>query len=166
MFDYGELRLLLLAMIAKRPRHGYELIKSIEERMAGSYSPSPGVIYPTLTWLHDMGYVGVDNVESGRKCYHLTELGQDFLRANAQAVAGVLNRAAPRGLPGQAPAEIVAAMGQLKAALRGRLGQGALDPADATQIAEALQQAARQIAGPEADPDPDVDPKVAAPDAP
>ena len=50
-FDYGELRLVALAMMAEQPRHGYEIIKGIEERMAGSYSPSPGVIYPTLSWL-------------------------------------------------------------------------------------------------------------------
>src|SRR5690606_20422761 len=50
-FDYGELRLLILSMIAARPSHGYELIKAVEERFGGSYSPSPGVIYPTLSWL-------------------------------------------------------------------------------------------------------------------
>src|SRR6516225_9138259 len=55
-FDYGDLLLVAIAMIAEQPRHGYEIIKGIEERMAGSYSPSPGVIYPTLSWLEDMGY--------------------------------------------------------------------------------------------------------------
>src|SRR4051812_23229092 len=60
LFEYGEPRLLLLAMIAERPRHGYELMKAIEERFSGSYSPSPGVIYPTLAWLDDMGYVAVE----------------------------------------------------------------------------------------------------------
>src|SRR5262245_65112117 len=55
-FDYGELRLLVLSMIEKEPRHGYELMRAIEEGMGGTYSPSPGVIYPTLSWLADMGY--------------------------------------------------------------------------------------------------------------
>src|SRR5262245_43980001 len=72
LFDYGELRLLLLAMIAGRPRHGYELIKAIEERFGGSYTPSPGVIYPTLSWLDDMGYVAIEAEEAGRKRYRIT----------------------------------------------------------------------------------------------
>src|SRR5262245_17752487 len=60
LFDYGELRLLILALIAEAPSHGYELIKSIEERFGGSYTPSPGVIYPTLSWLDDMGYAVIE----------------------------------------------------------------------------------------------------------
>src|SRR3974390_2082631 len=71
-FDYGELRLLALAMIAEQPRHGYELMKAIEERMGGSYSPSPGVIYPTLAWLEDMGYAAVEIEDAGRKRYRIT----------------------------------------------------------------------------------------------
>src|ERR1700759_1689517 len=63
-FDYGELRLLALAMIAEQPRHGYELMKAIEERMGGTYSPSPGVIYPTLSWLEDMGYAAVETEDA------------------------------------------------------------------------------------------------------
>src|SRR5271169_6179913 len=68
-FDYGELRLLVLAMIAEQPRHGYEIIKLIEERFGGSYTPSPGVIYPTLSWLEDMGYTTVEATDTSRKRY-------------------------------------------------------------------------------------------------
>ena len=57
-FDYGELRLLLLAIIAKQPSHGYELIHAVNERLGGTYKPSPGVLYPALTWLYDRGYTG------------------------------------------------------------------------------------------------------------
>src|SRR5271163_5272853 len=85
LFDYGELRLLILAMIAEQPRHGYELIKVIEERFGGSYTPSPGVIYPTLSWLDDMGYAAVDAEASGRKRYRLTAEGEAFLVANRAA---------------------------------------------------------------------------------
>lgn len=56
----ASLRLLILALIADQPRHGYELIKAIEERLGGSYSPSPGVIYPILSWLDDVGYATVE----------------------------------------------------------------------------------------------------------
>ena len=78
-FDYGELRLLALAMIWDEPRHGYELIKSIEDRMGGAYSPSPGVIYPTLSWLEDMGYASVEAEQGGRKRYRVTAEGDPFL---------------------------------------------------------------------------------------
>ncbi len=56
MFDGGELRLVILALIAEKPRHGYEIIKELGERVGGDYSPSPGVVYPTLTLLEEMGY--------------------------------------------------------------------------------------------------------------
>ena len=56
MFDHGELRLVVLALISERPRHGYEIIKEIEDRVAGTYTPSPGVIYPTLTMLEELGH--------------------------------------------------------------------------------------------------------------
>jgi hypothetical protein len=69
LFDYGELRFVLLRMIAQTPRHGYELIKAIEERMGGTYSPSPGVIYPTLTLLEEQGYATV-TADSGKKQVH------------------------------------------------------------------------------------------------
>src|ERR1700761_2481023 len=68
-FYYVELRFLVLAMIAEQPRHVYELMRGIEERMGGSYSPSPGVIYPTLAWLEDMGYTRVEAEGGGRKRY-------------------------------------------------------------------------------------------------
>ena len=65
MFDGGELRLVILALIAQKPRHGYEVIKALGERVGGEYSPSPGVVYPTLTLLEDMGYaVHVGDAES------------------------------------------------------------------------------------------------------
>ena len=97
LFDYGELRLLLLAMIAERPWHGYELIKAIEERFGGSYSPSPGVIYPTLAWLDDMGYAAIEPVEAGRKRYRITAEGEAFLVANRAAADELLARIGPVG---------------------------------------------------------------------
>ena len=80
-FDYGDLRLLVLAMMAERPRHGYELIKAIEEKTGGGYSPSPGVIYPTLAWLEDMGYATA-TAEGGRRSFAITGQGRAFLAAN------------------------------------------------------------------------------------
>ena len=103
LFDYGELRLLLLAMIAERPCHGYELIKAIEERFGGSYTPSPGVIYPTLSWLDDMGYAAIEAEEAGRKHYRITSEGEAFLVANREAADALLARADPTGAAGGGP---------------------------------------------------------------
>ncbi len=65
LFDGDELRLVLLSLIAEKPRHGYDLIKEIEERSGGVYAPSPGVIYPTLTMLQDMGLIGETDAARG-----------------------------------------------------------------------------------------------------
>ncbi len=146
LFDYGELRLLLLAMIAERPRHGYEVIKAIEERFGGSYIPSPGVIYPTLAWLDDMGYAAIDAVESGRKLYRLTAEGEAFLVANRAAADELQSRLRPEGGgPAAAPAPIVRAVENLKLALRLRLKRGTIDQAAAESIAAALDAAAQTV---------------------
>jgi DNA-binding PadR family transcriptional regulator len=146
-FDYGELRLLALAMIREEPRHGYELIKTIEDRMGGSYSPSPGVIYPTLSWLEDMGYATVEAEQGGRKRYRVTAEGESFLAANKDGLAALLDR---MGQPGGGrfegvPSPILRGMENLKLALRLRLRNGPLaDPAVAA-IADALDAAARAV---------------------
>lgn len=147
LFDYGELRLLLLAMIADGPRHGYEIIKAIEERMGGAYSPSPGVIYPTLSWLDDMGYAVLDVEQAGRKRYRITPEGEAFLVANRKAADELLARAGP-GRPGGAdsvPAPVVRAMENLKLAMRLRLRRGAIDQQAAEDIAAALDAAANIV---------------------
>ena len=56
MFDQGDLKLVILQLLEEKPRHGYDIIKELGERVGGEYSPSPGVVYPTLTMLEDMGY--------------------------------------------------------------------------------------------------------------
>ncbi len=147
MFDYGDLRLLLLAMIAERPRHGYELIKAIEEKFGGSYTPSPGVIYPTLSWLDDMGYAAVETGENGRKSYTITAEGEAFLTANRAAADDLMSRDAGegRGGPGRVPAPIIRAMENLKLAMRLRLKQGPLEPKEAQEIAEAIDGAAKIV---------------------
>ena len=146
-FDYGELRLVVLAMIAEQPRHGYELMKSLEERMGGSYSPSPGVIYPTLAWLEDMGYVAAAPEEQGRKRYRITPEGEAFRAANQAAIDAVLARIgqAGEGRAAGVPAPVLRAMENLKLALRLRLQRAPLDPAAAETIATTLDTAAQAV---------------------
>ncbi|WP_264813186.1 PadR family transcriptional regulator, partial [Acetobacter oeni] len=147
LFDYGELRLLVLAMIAEQPRHGYELIRVIEEKFGGSYTPSPGVIYPTLSWLDDSGYAGMVE-EGGRKSYHITPEGQAFLTENRKAADEVLSRSIPRDKRGgrdKAPAPVVRAMENLKLAMRLRMRQGEMEQDTAEKIAAALDAAAQAV---------------------
>lgn len=146
-FDYGELRLVVLAMIAEQPHHGYELIKAIEERMAGSYSPSPGVIYPTLAWLEDMGYTAPETADGARKRYRITEEGQAFLTANRAAVDALFSRIGSAGAvrPEGVPAPVVRGMENLKTALRLRLRRGPIAQAEAETIAAALDAAAQAV---------------------
>lgn len=145
LFDYGELRLLLLAMIAERPRHGYELIKEISERFGGAYSPSPGVIYPTLSWLDDMGYAAIEPEASGKKLYRITPEGEAFLVANRTAADDLLSRMAAAAGAEPLPEPVVDAMKSLKLALRLRLHRGALSDEATGRIATALDQAAQTV---------------------
>jgi DNA-binding PadR family transcriptional regulator len=143
-FAHGDLRLVILRLIADKPRHGYEIIKEIEERVAGAYSPSPGVIYPTLTLLEELGYVAVSPGEGARKLHTITEAGQAFLAANGPAVDALLSRMqeanAARG--GRPAPQIVRALENLKLALRLRLGRGPLSDDQMNAVAAALDTAA------------------------
>lgn len=141
LFDYGELRLLILAMIEREPRHGYQIIKAIEERFEGRYTPSPGVVYPTLAWLEDMGYAVMEPGPGGRKETRITAEGLAFLTANRAAAEELLNRPPPCR-PRDIPPEIEAAMEALKAALRSRRGAG---PEATGAMARAIEAAAEAI---------------------
>lgn len=147
LFDYGELRLLLLAIIADAPSHGYELIKTVEDRFGGSYSPSPGVIYPTLAWLDDMGYTVIEPAEGGRKRYSITPEGEAFLAANRAAIDELMARAGHRGPGGRegVPAPVVRAMENLKLAMRLRLRRGEMSEEASEAIAAALDLAAKTV---------------------
>ena len=147
-FAHGDLRLVILNLIAEKPRHGYEVIKAIEDAVAGAYSPSPGTIYPTLTWLEELGYVTVAPSEDGTKKLHaITAEGRAFLDANRPALDALLKRmdeASRAHASGDAP-PIVRAMENLRLALRLRLSQGALTPEQVDSVAAALDTAATTI---------------------
>src|SRR6516164_5972420 len=87
----GDLRLVLLALLAERASHGYELIKALEERSGGFYSPSPGMVYPALTWLEEMGYANVA-AEGTKKLYSITDTGRAYLSENHDAAAAMLGQ--------------------------------------------------------------------------
>ncbi len=146
LFDYGELKILLVAMLAQRPSHGYELIKAIEERMQGRYTPSPGVIYPTLAWLDDMGYALVEAAIGGRKRYRLTPEGEAFFTANRSAAEELLSRSAPSENNGEPiPDALVKSMAKLSRAIRLRTRRGPLDEMTAKKIAELIDAATNEL---------------------
>jgi DNA-binding PadR family transcriptional regulator len=91
MLAQGDLRLLALALIAQAPRHGYEIIKLVEEKTADWYSPSPGIVYPTLTYLEEAGYVTA-STEGAKKLYTITDEGRAYLDKNGELVKIVLDR--------------------------------------------------------------------------
>src|SRR5262244_1941712 len=91
MLAQGDLRLIALALIAEQPRHGYEIIKVLEEKTAGWYSPSPGIVYPTLTYLEEVGYVTAQS-EGAKKLYTITAEGRAHLEANRDLADTVLDR--------------------------------------------------------------------------
>jgi DNA-binding PadR family transcriptional regulator len=147
-FAHGDLRLVVLHLIAEKPRHGYEIIKAIEESVGGAYSPSPGVIYPTLTLLEELGYVTVSTeADSGKKLHTITPQGQAYLDANRPALDTLLARMAEANAtqPGEPAPQILRAMENLKFALRLRLSRGALSQAQADAVAAALDTAARSV---------------------
>lgn len=150
VFGHGGLRFVLLQLIADKPSHGYELIKAIEERLGGSYSPSPGIVYPTLTLLEELGCVSVDLPDGGgRKRYSITPAGQDFLAANRQVTDEMMGRmnggvdgAGPRA---GRPPQVVRAIENLKLAMRMRLSRGPLTEQQAHEFAAVLDSAAQQL---------------------
>ena len=147
VFDQGDLRFVMLDLIAEKPRHGYEIIKEIEEQLRGSYSPSPGVIYPTLTLLEELGYLAVAETDGSRKLYRITEEGKAYLHSNAPALAAVRARMAEASASrasSHAP-QLIRAMENLKMALRLRTSRGTLTNAEIEAIAGALDGAARLI---------------------
>ena len=91
MLAQGDLRLIALALIAEQPRHGYEIIKVLEDKTAGWYSPSPGIVYPTLTYLEEAGYVTA-HAEGAKKLYSITDEGRVYLDENRDFVDAVLER--------------------------------------------------------------------------
>jgi DNA-binding PadR family transcriptional regulator len=147
VFDQGDLRLVLLALIAEKPRHGYEIIKEIEDRLGGAYSPSPGVIYPTLTLLEELGHARVDASEGAKKLYTITPEGEAALKAQKPALDAILGRMdeVKAALGGGPAPQIVRAMHNLRLALRMRLARGPLSVAQIDAVTRVLDEAAQTV---------------------
>jgi DNA-binding PadR family transcriptional regulator len=146
-FDNGELRFVILQLIADKPSYGYEIIKAIEERLSGAYAPSPGVVYPTLTMLEEEGYAAVSSTEGSKKLYAATESGLEYLKENKAAIKAIFGRMEQAGRVfgrGRSP-QIMRAMMNLSYAWKIRTERGNLSAEQIRKVAEAIDAAARII---------------------
>jgi DNA-binding PadR family transcriptional regulator len=147
MFESGELRLVLLKLIVDEPRHGYDLIRAIEELTGGEYAPSPGVVYPTLTLLQDMGLIEEAPGEGARKPFQATDEGRKYLGEHGEEVHALLERLGdlkPRENNMAGP-PIGRAVKNLMTALVHRVGQERFDDELLHEIAAILDEAAQKI---------------------
>lgn len=146
-FDNGVLRLVVLALIVEQPRHGYEIIKEIEDRTGGAYAPSAGVIYPTLTLLEETGQIEVASAEGNKKLYAATDAGRATVEENRTAIDAVLARFAEAGShtrPEHNP-RLFRAVENMRLAMRLKMQSGTLTPAQIDALADLLDETARKI---------------------
>ena len=147
VFESGELRLVLLKLVADEPRHGYDLIRAVEELTGGEYAPSPGVIYPTLTLLQDMGLIEEAPGDGPRKPFQVTEDGRAHLEEKSDEVEGLFERLGDlrpsQHSEGASP--IWRAMRNLGVAIRHRVTQGEITEETKFELAALIDELAQKI---------------------
>jgi DNA-binding PadR family transcriptional regulator len=145
-FESGDMKYVILKLLQDKPRHGYEVMKELEDRMHGCYSPSPGTVYPTLQWLEDEGLV-IGRDLQGKKVYEITDAGRHFLEEHRDVVDDIFDRVreAVDRVAGGAMADVNRAVGRVvKAAYR---AGWKVDEAARKRVAEVLARAAEEIEG-------------------
>jgi DNA-binding PadR family transcriptional regulator len=156
MLAQGDLRLIALALIAEQPRHGYDIIKQLEEKTSGWYSPSPGIVYPTLTYLEEAGHL-TSQADGAKKLYAITDAGRAYLEENREFVDAVMTRLAYIGKKAEhmrrrfgedeensrrSPPLVKAALDNLRDVAAKRLEE---DPELEARIVEVLARAAGEL---------------------
>jgi DNA-binding PadR family transcriptional regulator len=146
VFGPGDLRLVLLSLIDEKPRHGYELIKELEQKFSGSYTPSPGSVYPTLTLLEELGYLESTVDEGTKRLFEITAAGKRHLSENEAALNSALARmemAAKAASGERPPMDLHHAMHTLKAALM--FHRGGWDDKETERVRKIIEEAAQEI---------------------
>ncbi|MDP1872732.1 PadR family transcriptional regulator [Phenylobacterium sp.] len=141
--EHGDLRFVLLALVEEAPSHGYELIRTLEERTGGAYRPSPGAIYPTLALLEDEGFVAQSQGSGARKLYEITPAGLEALAPQRPSVAAIFARMNETG-DEVGRHKVRRGMENVKTALRLRASRG-LSETEAEAVAAILDEAAGKI---------------------
>jgi DNA-binding PadR family transcriptional regulator len=146
LFDSGDLKLVIVKLLSEQPSYGYQLIKKMESRLAGGYTPSAGVIYPTLTLLEEEGLASVSTSEDNKKVYTVTAAGMEYLVANQERIDELLARLEEAGKGferGRSP-EIIRAFTNLRGAVMARVSRD-VTPEQIRKITEAINAAAKAI---------------------
>lgn len=147
MFEQGDLRFVILRLLEEKPRHGYEIIKALEERLGGTYAPSPGVVYPTLQLLEDQGFARVVPGAEGKKTYEITDEGRAHLAENRDTVDSIFDRLSK--LMGhfldEPMTEVHRAFRQVAKATYSRASDAVQNTASLKQIVDILDRAAKEI---------------------
>ncbi len=143
LLEHGDLRLLVLHLINETPRHGYELIKAIEDLTGGAYAPSPGVIYPTLTMLEDFGHVSAET-DGTKRLFSITDAGRETLGQARPALDAMLARLS--NAPSRdAIMPVKRAMENLRTALRMKLGSRTANPEAMSKVTDMIDELVRKI---------------------
>ena len=147
MFAQGELRLALLALIAEQPRHGYELIKAIEDMTGGTYAPSPGAVYPTLQLLADEGKIEEAEAEGAKKPFEATDEGRAELEERKDEVDTLMGRLDEQGSRAEKTRspDLMRALGNLANVLRNKATSGGLDKVALEEIVDIIDEVAKRI---------------------
>ncbi len=148
MFDQGHLKFVILRLLDEKPRHGYEIIKEIEDRFGGAYSPSPGTVYPTLTLLEDLGYARARPEESGKKIYEITDEGRAHLAENQPLIDDIFSKIADfaSNIFGEPMMEVNRGLKDVAKAIYGAK-TASRTPEQVKKIKEILEKAAAEIGG-------------------
>jgi DNA-binding PadR family transcriptional regulator len=146
VFEKGDLKYVILDLLEEKPSHGYEVIRALEERFRGFYSPSPGSVYPTLQLLEDLGYVS-STQQNGKKVYQITDEGRKFLEENRRSVEDIWGRVGGGWDP-----EVAAELHEMRHDLAGlgklfgrEMHAGRLNREKLRRIREVISGAAREI---------------------
>lgn len=147
VFEQGDLKYVILQLLDEKPRHGYEIIKELEERFAGAYSPSPGTVYPTLTMLEDLGYAAARTEENGKKIYEVTAEGRAYLAENKSTVDDIFDRITEFGSSflGDAMKEVHVAFKKVAVSTYSNASRHPRDTEKLKVIREILERAAKEI---------------------
>jgi len=147
VFEQGDLKYVILRLLEEKPRHGYEIIKELEDRFGGAYSPSPGTVYPTLTMLEDLGYAKVARDAGGRKVYEITLEGSAYLKEHSTTVDSIFERIARfvEGVLDAPMSEVNNAFRRVGRAAYGHAAKNVNDSAKLQRVKEILERAAADL---------------------
>jgi len=146
MFGQGEVKFVILRLLKEKPRHGYEVIKALEEKMGGYYTPSAGTVYPTLQLLEDEGYIRAVDTD-GKKVYHVTPEGEKYLEEHRDLLDEIIDRVRDtvRDFTGGGLGEIQGAFAHLAGTTFKRAWRRGPDDPTLKRVAEILRKAADDI---------------------